>query len=50
MNIARYCAFARRIGLSDELLVNNVASLQATESTGYLSTLLIRKVSREKRH
>jgi precorrin-2/cobalt-factor-2 C20-methyltransferase len=50
MNIARYCAFARRIGLSDELLVNNVASMQATESTGYLSTLLIRKTSREKRH
>ncbi|MEE9424673.1 MAG: precorrin-2 C(20)-methyltransferase [Methylococcales bacterium] len=50
MNIARYCAFARRIGLSDELLVNNIASLQAKESTGYLSTLLIRKASREKRH
>lgn len=50
MNIARYCVFARRIGLSDELLVNNVASLQATKSTGYLSTLLIRKTSREKRH
>ncbi len=50
LGIAKYCAFARRIGLADEMLSTDVASLNATESMGYLSTLLIRKNPREKRH
>ena len=50
MGIAEHCAFARRIGLSGEMLATDVESLCATEAMGYLATLLIRKTSREKRH
>ena len=50
MGIAGHCAFARRIGLEDEMLCTDVNNLSATEAMGYLSTLLIRKDPREKRH
>ena len=50
MGIAGHCAFARRLGLPDEMLSTDVGSLNATEATGYLATLLIRKAPREKRH
>lgn len=50
MNIAQHCAFARRIGLSGEMLSADVGSLCATEAMGYLATLLIRKTAREQRH
>ena len=50
MGIAEHCAFARRIGLPDEMLAAGVSSLCATEAMGYLATLLIRKTPREKRH
>ncbi|GAC1316189.1 MAG: precorrin-2 C(20)-methyltransferase [Collimonas sp.] len=58
MGIAEHCAFARRIGLSGEMLVGaaeagvdqGVGHLCATEATGYLATLLIRKTQRERRH
>lgn len=50
MGIAEHCAFARRIGLDEELLADNVSALCATSSMGYLATLLIRKTPREKRH
>ena len=50
MDIAEHCAFARRIGLPDEMLSADVGSLNATEAMGYLATLLIRKTPREKRH
>jgi precorrin-2/cobalt-factor-2 C20-methyltransferase len=49
MGISDHCAFARRIGLEDEMLSTDVGSLNATEAMGYLSTLLIRKDPREKR-
>ena len=49
MGVAEHCAFARRIGLVDEMLSTDVGSLNATEAMGYLSTLLIRKTPREKR-
>lgn len=50
MGIAEHCAFARRIGLPDEMLATGVNSLCATGAMGYLATLLIRKTPREKRH
>ncbi|HKX33090.1 MAG TPA: precorrin-2 C(20)-methyltransferase [Blastocatellia bacterium] len=50
MEIAKHCAFARRVGLPGELLAVEVGSLSATEALGYLATLLIRKAPREKRH
>lgn len=50
MDIARHCAFARRIGLPGEILAADVSTLEAGESTGYLATLLIRRTAREKRH
>jgi len=48
--ISDHCAFARRIGLDDELLCNDVGGLKADQAMGYLSTLLIRKTPREQRH
>ena len=50
MGIAEHCAFARRIGLDDELLAEDVSALCATSSMGYLATLLIRKTPKELRH
>lgn len=50
MGIAGQCAFARRIGLPGELLTHDAGALEATEAMGYLATLLIRKVPRERRH
>lgn len=50
MGIAEHCAFARRIGLSGEMLAADVGDLCATEAMGYLATLLIRKTPRQKRH
>ena len=50
MGIAEHCAFARRIGLPEEMLAAGVSGLCATEAMGYLATLLIRKTPREKRH
>jgi precorrin-2/cobalt-factor-2 C20-methyltransferase len=50
LEIADYCAFARRIGLADEMLSADVGNLNATDAMGYLATLLIRKTPREQRH
>lgn len=50
MGIAEHCAFARRIGLEDEMLADGVSDLCATSAMGYLATLLIRKIPRERRH
>ena len=50
MGIAEHCAFARRIGLADEMLTDDVNDLCATSAMGYLATLLIRKTPRERRH
>lgn len=50
MGIAEHCAFARRIGLEDEMLADGVSDLCATSAMGYLATLLIRKTPRERRH
>lgn len=50
LGIAEHCAFARRIGLPDELLSRDVGALAAGEAMGYLSILLIRKYAKGKRH
>lgn len=49
MGIAGRCAFARRIGLPGELLMHGLDHLEASQVTGYLATLLIRRNPRESR-
>jgi precorrin-2/cobalt-factor-2 C20-methyltransferase len=49
MDIARHCAFARRIGLPGELLCDDVTRLDADSASGYLATLLIRRQARVER-
>jgi precorrin-2/cobalt-factor-2 C20-methyltransferase len=43
MRIANYCAFGSHVGMTDEILYGNVAEMDPHKSSGYLSTLLIRK-------
>lgn len=50
MDIARHCAFARRIGLDGEVLASDLTTLDAAEASGYLAVLLIRKTAQDKRH
>lgn len=49
MGIAGRCAFARRIGLAGEMLVDGLDTLDAEQASGYLATLLIRRNPRESR-
>jgi len=49
MGIAQHCAFARRIGLAGEMLVNGLVDLDAQDAMGYLATMLIRRSERELR-
>ncbi|MBT9100331.1 precorrin-2 C(20)-methyltransferase [Methylovulum psychrotolerans] len=49
LGISQYCAFAHRIGLADEILSNDLDTLNTTAATGYLATLLIRKTPKGKR-
>ncbi|WP_332878842.1 precorrin-2 C(20)-methyltransferase [Massilia sp. S19_KUP03_FR1] len=49
MDIARHCAFARRIGLAGEMLANGLHDLDAQDAMGYLATMLIRRTPREER-
>jgi precorrin-2/cobalt-factor-2 C20-methyltransferase len=49
LDIARYAAFARRIGLAGEMLVNGLDNLDAQDAMGYLATMLIRRTPREER-
>jgi len=50
MEISRHCVLASRIGLPGETLCEDVGALPDDTTLGYLSTLLIRRTSREKRH
>lgn len=50
MGIKEHCALASRIGLPGETLCPDVSALPDDMSLGYLSTLLIRRAAREKRH
>jgi precorrin-2/cobalt-factor-2 C20-methyltransferase len=49
LRISAHCAFGRRIGLPDEVIVPDVSRLDIEQSAGYLSTMLIRSKSRSKR-
>ena len=50
MEISRHCVLASRIGLPGERLCEDVGVLPEDAALGYLSTLLIRRTSRTKRH
>jgi precorrin-2/cobalt-factor-2 C20-methyltransferase len=50
MGIDGHCAFGRRVGMPEELLCGDVRELRGENSLGYLSTMLIRKTPRTKRH
>jgi precorrin-2/cobalt-factor-2 C20-methyltransferase len=50
LKISRHCVLASRIGLSGETLCNDVSALPEDSALGYLSTMLIRRTEREKRH
>ena len=50
MKIERFCAFAGHLGFENEIICDDLTQLDAQEATGYLSTILIRKSPREKRH
>jgi precorrin-2/cobalt-factor-2 C20-methyltransferase len=50
MGISEHCALAARIGLAGETFCDDLAALPETASLGYLSTMLIRRVARKKRH
>jgi precorrin-2/cobalt-factor-2 C20-methyltransferase len=49
MDIIDNCVFASRLGLSGEVLSDNLADFIAKDSLGYLSTILIRKNGRVQR-
>jgi precorrin-2/cobalt-factor-2 C20-methyltransferase len=50
LGIERHCAFGRRVGMIEELLIADVSTMRAETSLGYLSTMLIRKTPRAPRH
>jgi precorrin-2/cobalt-factor-2 C20-methyltransferase len=50
MGISKHCALASRIGLHGEILCEDVRGLTEGADQGYLSTMLIRRTQREKRH
>jgi precorrin-2/cobalt-factor-2 C20-methyltransferase len=50
MGIADRCVFGSHVGMVDAILCSNVAEMQPEKNQGYLSTLLIRKDTLEKRH
>lgn len=50
MGISSHCALASRIGLPGETLCRDIDSLPEDAALGYLSTLLIRRCERKKRH
>jgi precorrin-2/cobalt-factor-2 C20-methyltransferase len=50
MGIGEHCALVSRIGLPGETLCDDLDALPDTASLGYLSTMLIRRTARKKRH
>ena len=49
MKIEEHCSLASHVGMSEEKLFRNAAQAGSDGSVGFLSTMLIRKDSREKR-
>ena len=50
MGIEEHCVFGRRVGLPDQSVCTDLTQLEASESNGYLSTMLIRKTPLTQRH
>jgi precorrin-2/cobalt-factor-2 C20-methyltransferase len=50
LGISDQCALAARIGLPGEALYSSVVDLPGDTALGYLSTMLIRRAERKKRH
>jgi precorrin-2/cobalt-factor-2 C20-methyltransferase len=50
IGIEEQCAFGAHVGQSDQKIFSSLSTLHAETSLGYLSTMLIRKLPREKRH
>jgi precorrin-2/cobalt-factor-2 C20-methyltransferase len=50
LGIAAHCAFGRHVGMGDQVVYTGVQAMEPDKSLGYLSTMLIRKNSPEKRH
>lgn len=50
MGISEHCALAARIGLPGETLCDDVSTLAESAPLGYLSTMLIRRAPRKRRH
>jgi len=50
LGIGKNCALASRIGLPGETLCSDVGHLSNDATLGYLSTMLIRRTERKKRH
>ena len=50
MGIGQHCVLASRIGLPGETLCDDLSTLGEVASLGYLSTMLIRRTPRERRH
>lgn len=50
LGIAEHCAFARRIGLSGEVLHRDASRVDPERESGYLATMLIRRTPYEARH
>jgi precorrin-2/cobalt-factor-2 C20-methyltransferase len=50
MGIAANCAFARHVGMDDEVIHSGVHNMDPEKSLGYLATMLIRKSPAKRRH
>lgn len=50
LGIAAHCALAARVGLPGEALYASLGEVEAAPEAGYLSTMLIRRRARERRH
>ena len=50
MGVSEHCVLAARIGLPGETLCDDLSTLSDAASLGYLSTMLIRRSARKKRH
>ena len=50
MGISANCAFARHVGMDDEVIHSGVHGMDPEKSLGYLATMLIRKSPPKKRH
>ncbi|CAM2151695.1 Precorrin-2 C(20)-methyltransferase [Pararobbsia alpina] len=50
MDLLAHCAFGHRVGLPEQQLFPDLSVARPPEATGYLSTMLIRRNARERRH